>query len=774
MRTRRLVAVEGMVQGVGFRPFVHHLATELGLHGLVRNDSSGVHIDIEGDSQAVEAFLLRLAAEPPSLALIDQVRVETAAPAHARGFVIAASESTQQPTAQVSPDVAICAACQVELLDPTDRRYRHPFISCTNCGPRFSIVQGVPYDRHLTTMAGFAMCAPCRIEYEDPADRRFHAQPIACHDCGPVVRLIDATGNAPENRSGRDLIQRAAEYLLAGEILAIKGLGGFHLACRADDELAVARLRTRKHREEKPFAVMVRDLSAARILAHLKSAEESLLLSRQAPIVLVRRRRHSSLAPSVAPAARHLGLMLPYTPLHLLLLSDAGVPLVMTSGNLSDEPIAYRDEDALRRLATVADRFLLHDRAIETRTDDSVTRVVQAGAQTRPLVLRRSRGYVPIPLRLPVSSKPLLACGGELKNTFCVVSGNRAWVGPHIGDLENYETLCSYQAGIRHFEKLFDVTPESLAHDLHPDYLSTRYALDRRGIPSYGVQHHHAHLAACLAEHGQTEPAIGIIFDGSGYGPDGTVWGGEILLGDLHSYRRIGHLWPARLPGGVAAIREPWRMASAWLHEALGADSPAPREMVQHAGEGRWHAVARLIETAVASPITTSMGRLFDAVSALLGIRYQVNYEGQAAIELERAANLREKRSYSIPILVSHGVMILDARVTIRAILEDLKSGGEAGRMSARFHNGLVSAALEICQREKSASGNTRVVLSGGVFQNSLLLERTYDRLTRGGFTVFFPEKLPPNDGGISFGQAAVVGSSTGPNSPPSTGSPGI
>jgi hydrogenase maturation protein HypF len=728
--------VEGIVQGVGFRPFVYRLAAELGVSGHVFNDTRGVVVEAEAGAHSVERFLERLEAEAPPLAEVEGVSVRELPCTGAGGFEIRESPSSGEPSALVSPDSATCDDCLAELFDPADRRYRYPFINCTNCGPRFTIVRGVPYDRPLTTMAGFEMCAACRAEYEDPADRRFHAQPNACPDCGPSLSLP---------------LETAVEALRAGRIVAVKGLGGFHLACLASDERAVAALRSRKHREDKPFALMVPRVESARELAELSPEDQALLVARERPIVLAPRRRGAPVAHSVAPVSPELGLMLPYSPLHHLLLADVSAPLVMTSGNVSDEPIAYRDEDALERLAGIADMFLLHDRPIETRTDDSVLRTVGLGGTRRPLLLRRSRGYVPASLDLPVrAERHVLACGAELKNTFCVAKGERAWVGHHIGDLENFETLRSFTDGIEHFERLFAVEPEVVAGDLHPEYLSTKYAHELDGVELIGVQHHHAHLAACLAEHGETGQALGAIYDGTGYGSDGTVWGGELLYGGLDGFERVGHLFPVRMPGGEAAIRQPWRMACAWLTAAFEDEPEVPARLGGLVHPDAWRQVAALARGGLASPWTTSAGRLFDAVSALCGIRAQVNYEGQAAIELEAACEPAESGGYPFP--VGGDPLILDARPTIRAIARDLRNGVRVAVVAARFHNALADATARAC-----ADQTETVILSGGVFQNRRLLESSAERLTAAGVRVLTPERLPPNDGGIAYGQAAVA-----------------
>jgi hydrogenase maturation protein HypF len=724
------VRIEGVVQGVGFRPYVHRLATELGLAGFVRNDARGVVVEAEGDAGAVAALLARLPAEAPPMAVVDAITPEAVPVRADAGFVIASSARDSTADALVPGDAATCEACLRELRTPGDRRYRYPFINCTDCGPRFTIVRGVPYDRPLTTMAGFAMCDRCAAEYHDPADRRFHAQPNACPDCGPRLdHPLD------------DVI----DALVGGAVVAVKGIGGFHLACVASDERAVAMLRSRKHREEKPFALMAPDLEAARRLVALGPVETALLRGRDRPIVLAPRRRDARLAAAVAPHSAELGVMLPYSPLHHLLLADVGEPLVMTSGNVSDEPIVYRDDDARERLAGIADLVLGHDRPIETRTDDSVLRV----ARGRPLPLRRSRGAVPSALALPVpAARHVLACGAELKSTFCVARGRRAWVSHHIGDLKNVETLGSFAEGVVHFQTLFAVTPEVVVHDLHPDYLSTTYALSRDGVEHVAVQHHHAHLAACLAEHGETGPAVGAIFDGTGLGTDGTVWGGEILVGGLSGFQRAGHLWPVPLPGGDRAAHEPWRMACAWRMVAGGDARPLPG-----VDPDRWRTVARMAETGTASPVTTSVGRLFDAVAALCGLRLEVSYEGQAAMELEAACDGAERGAYPLESVAG----VLDPREAILAVDRDVARGLPAGVVATRFHHGLADATARACADLAADRGLDAVVLSGGSFQNRRLLERTSERLAAAGLRVLVPERLPPNDGGIAFGQAAVA-----------------
>ncbi len=738
-RRRLRVRVVGTVQGVGFRPYVHRLAGEHGLVGHVLNDDLGVLVEVEGDPAEVSGFLDRLPADAPPLATVESISSEEIEPTGGVGFEIADSRRRGPPLALVSPDVATCDACLRELFDPADRRHRYPFVNCTDCGPRFTIVRDVPYDRPLTTMAGFEMCGPCRAEYEDPGDRRFHAQPNACPDCGPSL-------SHP--------LEEVAQALEEGLVVAVKGLGGYHLACRADRESAVAALRSRKHREDRPFALMAGSLEAALELVELTPEEQDLLLGRERPIVIARRRPGAAVAPSVAPRSPDLGVLLPYTPLHHLLLADAGAPLVMTSANVSDEPIAYEDADAAERLQDIADLLLTHDRPIQTRTDDSVVRATSAGSGA-PLMVRRSRGYVPASLGLPLAvPRPLVAYGAEQKNTFCVAKGARAWVGHHIGDLENWETLRSFREGVAHFERLFAVEPEVVVHDLHPEYLSTKEALERDGVQAIGVQHHHAHLAACLAEHGETGPAIGAIYDGTGYGLDGAVWGGELLAGGVEGFDRAAHLWPVRLPGGARAIHEPWRMACAWIVEVLGPEPPIPRGLAGRVEPDRWLSVARLCESGVGSPVTTSAGRLFDAVAALCGVRAEVTYEGQAAVELEAlASGDSDTGAYPLPLAEA----VLDARAAVEAVLADLDAGVAPATVAARFHSGLAAATADACAALAGARGLDTAVLSGGVFQNRLLLERTAGALAGGGMRVLRPERLPPNDGGISYGQAAVA-----------------
>jgi hydrogenase maturation protein HypF len=774
-RVRKAVRVEGIVQGVGFRPFVYGLATGLSLGGLVGNDPDGVFAEVEGTETAVGQFLDRLARDAPPLARVDRVQTWGLPLAGSARFTIVASRPGDPGAgrrALVSPDTAPCADCLRELADPADRRFGYPFINCTNCGPRYTIVRDVPYDRARTTMAPFTMCAACAAEYHDPADRRFHAEPTCCPACGPTLALTRPAG-APEAAgvgevAGADGVARAAEIGLAeavvaeaaarlreGQILAIKGLGGYHLAVDATSDKAAAALRERKHREDKPFAVMVADVAAARALCEVDATAERLLTSARRPIVLLPRRPGGRVAEAVAPGNRQLGVMLPYTPLHHLLLGAVGGPIVLTSGNVSDEPIAYRDRDAYERLGPIADAFLTHDRAIHIRTDDSVAR----GFIKKEIVLRRSRGYVPEPVRVQARfRRPVLAVGAELKNTFCLATGDQVIISQHIGDLENAETLRSFTEGIEHLGRLFGIVPAVVAHDLHPEYLSTKYALDLAStelaeVDLVGVQHHHAHIASCLADNGEAGPVIGVAFDGTGYGPDGTIWGGEFLVAGLAKYERVGHLAPVPLPGGAAAIRQPWRMAAAYLARA----GVAPESLaVTTRHEDQWAAVTAMARKGVNAPLTSSAGRLFDAVSALLGVRDTINYEGQAAVELEQLADPSERDSYRAALSPGEPFQVAGADL-VRAAAGDLSRGVPPAVIAARFHHGVAGVIEEACVVVRDQRGLGTVALSGGVFQNLLLLSETVARLEARGFRVLTQAQVPCNDGGISLGQAVVA-----------------
>ncbi len=709
-RARRRLRVRGIVQGVGFRPFVHRLATARGLGGYVLNDGDGVVLEVEGDDAALDAFVDALRTQAPPLARIDSVTCAPSTPSGDAGFTIRASEATGS-SALVPPDIATCADCLRELFDPADRRYRYPFVNCTNCGPRFTIVTSVPYDRMRTTMASFELCADCRREYDDPTDRRFHAEPIACPACGPRLSIP---------------LDEAVTALTEGLVVAVKGLGGYHLACRADDDAVVRRLRARKRREEKPLAVMTTQPTA---LAELSRDEAALLRSPERPIVLLRRRAGAPVADAVAPGSPWLGLLLPYTPLHHLLCHDVGVPLVMTSGNLTDEPIAIDDLDAERRLAGVADVVLAHDRVIHRRCEDSV---VRAG-----FPIRRSRGSTPVAVPLPVVPPgPLVAAGAELKSTFCVVRGADAFLSPHLGDLVTAAAHRAFRDDLRLYLEMLDVEPVAVACDLHPDYLSTRWAHDQ-GLEVVEVQHHHAHAAACLAEHGVTAEALAIVLDGTGLGTDGTLWGGELLRVDLTSFERVAHLEPVPLPGGEAAIHEPWRVGAAYL-ERTGRDVP-------------WEAWATVRESLrVNAPLSSGAGRLFDAVAAVLGIRDRVSYEGQAAIELEHLAGAVAAAGYACR--VADGVIA--GPELVAAAHDDLAAGRDRAEVAAAFHEGLANAFARACAE---AAGPRTVVLSGGCLQNLRLLESLRRRLEEQGLAVLSHRRVPPNDGGVSIGQAAVA-----------------
>jgi hydrogenase maturation protein HypF len=748
-RVRVQAHVAGVVQGVGFRPFVHALATRLGLGGHVGNDGAGVFMEVEGDRPAVAEFLDRLDRQRPPLAQVERVVVTAVPPTGASRFEIAPSRAGGGQRGLVAADVATCPACLVELADPADRRYRHPFVNCTDCGPRFTIVLDLPYDRPNTTMAGFSMCTGCQREYADPADRRFHAQPVCCPHCGPRLQLTDPTGGPLPG----DPVPAAAALLRAGQVLAVKGLGGYHLAADAADGPTVAALRTRKHRPDQPFAVMVADLAAAEELCELTGPDRQLLTGPQRPIVLLPRRAGAPVAEAVAPGSRDLGVLLPYTPLHHLLLAAVAGPLVVTSGNRHGEPIAHRDAEARATLGGIADAFLSHDRPIRSPAEDSVARTVRG----RPLLLRRCRGYVPQPLALPWRfAQPVLACGAELKNTFCLGRGGHAFLSGHIGDLSSHEVFRSYTDRIEHLCRLLDIEPRLVAHDLHPDYLSTTYAGRLAGVELVPVQHHHAHIAACLADNAEAGPVIGVALDGLGYGTDGTLWGGELLVADLAGFRRVGHLAPVPAPGGDAATRQPWRMALSYLDAAFGGEPP-PQAPVLRRHAGQWPQVRKLAAAGLA-PVTSSAGRLFDAVASILGVRDVVSYEGQAAVELEQLADPAELGGYPVGIdTVAGEPLRLRGIDLVASVVDEQRRGVPAPTIAARFHNGLAAAAVAGCRRVHEDTGLASVALSGGVFQNALLLTRTVDGLAAAGFRVLTHSRVPPNDGGVSLGQAAVA-----------------
>ncbi|WP_427168417.1 carbamoyltransferase HypF [Streptomyces sp. C1-1] len=759
---RRRVTVSGTVQGVGFRPYVHRLATDLTLGGFVSNTAFGVLIEVEGAPEGVARFCDRLAAEPPPLAAVTGIGVEDVPATGSRdAFMIRSTEQSPGRT-QLPPDTATCADCLRELADPADRRHRHPFVTCTHCGPRFTIATGMPYDRAVTTMTDFPMCTACAREYGDPGDRRFHAQPVACPDCGPRLRLVPAPGSGIRPARDADALAAARALLAAGRIVAVKGLGGYHLACDATDARAVDELRVRKARGGKPFAVMCADLVAVRRIADVSDAERTVLTGPRRPIVLLRR-RPSDLAAGVCPGSPHLGVMLPYTPVHTLLLGLPGDPpsprvLVMTSGNRSGEPIVTDDAEALARLAGLADAWLAHDRAIASPCDDSLLRVRPDGTEQ---VLRRSRGYVPRPVRLQIALRPALAVGGDLKNALCVGEGDLAWFGPHIGDMGDLSTLEAARQAEGHLRRLTGVTPELVAADRHPGYHSSRWARQRalqlpRTTPLF-VQHHHAHIASAMAGHGLdgATPVIGVAFDGTGYGDDGTVWGGEVLIADYTGYRRFAQLAPAPLPGGDAGVANPCRLALARLW-AAGLPWDADLPSVAACTREELSFLERQLTRGLACVATSSMGRLFDAVSSLAGVCQRAGYEAQAALELEAAAGEAwgaDGAAYAF----GTSPLGCDPAPVLAALVADLRRGTPAEVIAARFHRGVARAVMETCRHARQATGLTTVALSGGVFANALLEQECTQLLASDGFTVLRHGEVPPNDGGLALGQLVVA-----------------
>ncbi|HLA37136.1 MAG TPA: carbamoyltransferase HypF [Candidatus Brocadiales bacterium] len=793
---RRLIITRGIVQGVGFRPFVFRLATHLLLKGYVQNDTHGVSIDIEGERERLDRFINSMLDSPPPQALIEELHWQDLPPLGYTTFEIKDSQVQHQKEALVAPDIATCEECLKEFFDPADRRYLYPFINCSHCGPRYTITRDIPYDRANTTMDAFIMCQDCSGEYHDPQDRRFHAQPNACSRCGPRLRLLDCRGN--ELPGG--VLEQAVSLLKGGRILAIKGIGGYHLAVDATQSHVVSELRNRKRRCEKPFALMARDLEVARRLCHVGPQEAQLLLSAKRPIVLLEKRpalvaEHqgysigalppmlnrsgsgpgAKVAEGVAPGCKELGIMLPYTPLHHYLLRYAGDLLVMTSGNVTDEPIVFEDPEALARLKDVADYFLVSDRPIFTPCDDSVVRAnpefgmrnsecgISHSAPRTPhsaILIRRARGYAPYPLRLasPFGNN-VLACGAMLKNTFCIGKKHHAFLSPHIGDLENLETLGAFQQGIERFKKMLYLEPDIVAYDTHPDYLSTQYALGLEdGISKIPVQHHHAHVVSCMAENGLEGEVIGVAFDGLGYGEDGHLWGGEFLLASPQGYRRMGHLEYVPMPGGQKAIKEPWRMALSHLYHLFGEDFlKMDIEFVRRLDKGKWPTVKEMMDKKINSPLTSSMGRLFDGVSALMGIRGVITYEGQAAVELEQIADEGSDTSYHFKLKEKEGKTLISCSGLFEGVLQDLLSGTPTPKVSSRFHHSVALMTGEVCKRIRGESGQKRVVLSGGVFQNVLLLRLCEGILSREGFDVYIHHKVPTNDGGLSLGQAVIA-----------------
>lgn len=768
---RRQVRITGVVQGVGFRPFVYSLAGELGLVGHVSNTSAGVVAEVQGLPEDVEAFCRRVAADAPTLAVVHDVSWRALPPRPTRGFTIDASRQGTGRTL-VPPDVATCPDCVRELLDPRDRRHRHPFISCTNCGPRFTIVTGLPYDRPATTMARFPLCHRCAAEYEDPGDRRFHAQPIACHDCGPTLELLTPghdAGTRDVQRTREDALRHARTMLDAGGILAVKGLGGYHLACDATDPRAAGRLRERKRRGGKPFALLVRDLATAHRLCHIDDVEEALLRSARRPIVLLRRRRRpwgTPVAEEVAPGSADLGLMLPPTALHHLLLGLPDDPpgpevLVLTSGNLSGEPIVTDDTDAMTRLGAVADAWLRHDRAIHVPCDDSVTRVVDG----EELPLRRSRGYAPVPVALPFEVRPSLAAGGDLKNTLAVAEGRCAWLSAHVGDMEDLATQEAFARASSHLEELTGVRPEILVADAHPGYHATGCARRHTGLPPEVVQHHHAHVASVMAENGIPEDGavIGVAFDGTGYGTDGTVWGGEVLVARYTGFQRFAHLSHVPLPGGDAAVQRPHRMALAHLHAAgIAWDTPPHTELpcVRATDPAERRVLLHQFRTGLGCVPTSSAGRLFDAVASLVGLCHVAGFEAQAAMALEAAAHTAlhtDTEAYPLPLAGAGPPWVMDTGPLLRAAVSDVLAAVPAPVVAARFHRALATAVLDAALAARDSTGLDRVAVSGGVFCNAALLRLVSEALRTASFQVLRHHTVPPNDGGLALGQIAVA-----------------
>jgi hydrogenase maturation protein HypF len=753
-KTSRHIHINGIVQGVGFRPFIYNLALTHRLTGWVRNSASGVDIEVTGTEDDLNVFLTEIPQSAPPLAQIDAIKTQEIELREFDGFNIVHSENQPTDFIPVSPDMALCKDCQFELFDPQDRRYRYPFINCTNCGPRFSIIKDIPYDRPKTTMSGFNMCPDCLAEYENPLDRRFHAQPVACPVCGPQVWLEISPGKRQYEKD--EAIQHARQMLAEGNILAVKGLGGFHLVCDATNHAAVSKLRTRKQRPAKPFALMAFNLETIRKYVHLTPAAESLLTSPQAPIVLIPSRPGTDIAKNVAPGNKMLGFMLPYTPLHQLLLAPApGFPsaLVMTSGNLSEEPVIHQNQVARNKLAGIVDAFLMHDRPIHRRIDDSVFTVVEE----QPYPIRRARGYAPNPIRLSHDTPETLAAGPEMKNTFCLTRDKYAFISHYIGEMENWETYQDYQKAIADYEHLFRIQPKAIGYDLHPDYLATKYALERserENLKAYPIQHHHAHLAACMVEHDIDfgEQIAGLIFDGTGYGADHTIWGGEVLVGSSLDYARAYHLKPVPLPGGDLAIHKPARMAlsTLWAYQLPWGADLAP---VQSLSEMEIKILGAQLENQVNTPLTSSMGRFFDAVSALMGVRMEISYEAQAAIELEALADEDELGYYPWRLAGP----VIDMGNVLQAILNDLSQGVTLPVISARFHNTIAQLSLGICQAIRAEHGIQRIALSGGVWQNLYLLNRTLTLLRQNGFHPLVHHTLPANDECIALGQAIIT-----------------
>ena len=747
------ISVRGVVQGVGFRPFAYRLAQEHNLRGWVRNTSGNVEIEVEGEEGTLESFISALEAQAPPMARIESLETAFYPPRGYTEFQIGQSLSREGQYQLVSPDIATCQDCKQEIFSPSDRRFGYPFTNCTNCGPRFTIIEDIPYDRPKTTMRQFKMCPRCQQEYDDPLDRRFHAQPNACPKCGPSLELVDGGGKTVE---GKDVIKAVSRLLKEGKILAVKGLGGFQLACDATNGEAVNILRNRKRRPSKPLAVMMGTIQGIEKHCLVSPEERKLLESPQAPIVLLGRKQGSDIAKAVAPNLKYLGVMLPYTPLHHLLLKESGLPLVMTSGNLSEEPIAKDNDEALRRLQGIADYFLLHNRDIYARYDDSVY-IVEDG---KPQALRRARGYAPYPIFLPFKSKQILACGAEDKNTFCLTKDEHAFLSQHIGDMENEETLGHFENTIELYKKLFRVEPEIIAYDMHPDYLATKYALEAgANLKLVPVQHHHAHIASCLAENKVKGPVIGVAFDGTGYGSDGTIWGGEFLLADWKGFKRVGHLEYVPLPGGEAAIRKPYRMALGYLYTLLEPDFSLEGLPLDGIKSAEIEIIKQQLKRKINSPLTSSAGRLFDAVSALAGVRGEIDYEAQAAIELEMLASgeIDKSEAYPFSIVEEGGIGVVRLSELLSGLVQGIRSQTPVPVISLKFHHTVAEIITAMCKLIAKDTDIHQVALSGGVFQNRLLLRLTTAALQREDFSVLTHRLVPCNDGGISLGQAVVA-----------------
>jgi hydrogenase maturation protein HypF len=753
------ISTRGVVQGVGFRPFVYQLAVKYNLKGWVCNTSEDVKIEIEGNKDSIERFYLDLSRQAPPLARIENISISYHPLQEYKQFEIRHSIAEEDKYQLISPDIATCQPCFEEIINPEDRRYLYPFTNCTNCGPRFTIIEDIPYDRHRTTMRKFKMCSACQAEYDNPLNRRFHAQPNACFVCGPHLELLDVSGTM---MTIPDVLAAASQLFKEGKILAVKGLGGFLLACDATSEQAVQLLRKRKKRQFKPFAIMVSDINEARRYCDISEAEETLLSSPQNPIVLLPWKQTTPICRAVAPNINYLGVMLPYTPLHHLLLREVKLPLVMTSGNISEEPIARDNDEAVRRLSGIADYFLVHNRDIYARYDDSVTMVERNDAQ----IVRRARGYAPYPVHLPFQARQVLACGAEDKNTFCLTRDNYAFLSQHIGDMENMETLQHFDTTIHLYQKLFRIKPELIACDLHPEYLSTKYAQEltakQNSLKIVPVQHHHAHIVSCMVDNNIDKPVIGVALDGTGYGSDGRIWGGEFLVADYKGFQRLGHLEYLPLPGGATAIKRPYRIAAAYLYKLLGEDALSTNlAFLKEIDEVELNLIKRQVSSGLNTPLTSSLGRLFDAISALLGIRGVIDYEGQAAVELETAAygvlNESANAHYPYAIIEQDDIFIIKLKELITAVIRDLLQGVERSTIAAKFHFTVATLVTDVCNTIARKTGINQVALSGGVFQNRLLLRKLVPMLETAHFSVLTHKQVPCNDGGISLGQAVIA-----------------